>query len=70
MSSKEFYEGRIRFALEHHSFSQREQMFSMILSAAMEDRTISVSDMLGIYAQAEAAHQKSMEVNYRETWGM
>lgn len=70
MSSKEFYEGRIRFALEQHSFSQREQMFSMILCAAMDDRTITVSDMLGIHAQVKAAHQKSMEVNYRETWGM
>ena len=67
-NSREFYEGRIRFAMQHHSFVQREQLLGCILSAAMGDRSITVSDMLAISSQVEAAHQKSMEDNYNEGW--
>lgn len=67
-NSKAFYEGRIRFAMEHHNFVQREQLLGCILSAAMGDRSITVSDMLAISSQVEAAHQKSMEDNYNEGW--
>ena len=65
---KAFYEGRIRFAMEYHNFAQREQLLGCILSAAMGDRSITVSDMLAISSQVEAAHQKSMEDNYNEGW--
>ena len=63
-----FYEGRIRFALEEHSFQEREQLLGMILSAAMGDRSLSVSDLLSVVNQVELAHQKSLEVNYNEGW--
>ena len=67
-NSKAFYEGRIRFAMEQHTFVQREQLLGMVLCAAMGDRSITVSDMLSLSSQVEAAHQKSLEENYRETW--
>lgn len=65
---KEFYEGRIRFILEQHSFPEREQMLGMVVSAAMSDKTLSVSDLLSVISQVELAHQKSLEVNYNEQW--
>lgn len=68
MNSKDFYESRIRFAMEQHNFSQREQLLGMVLGAAMGDRSITVSDMLSLSSQVEAAHQKSLEENYREMW--
>ena len=68
MNSKEFYLGRIRFILDQHDFQQREQLLGMVLSAAMADRALTVSDMLFILSQVEEAHQKSMEVNYNEMW--
>lgn len=68
MNSKDFYQGRIRFALEEHSFQEREQLLGMILSAAMGDRSLSVSDLLSVVNQVELAHQKSLEVNYNENW--
>ena len=67
-NSRSFYEGRIRFILEQHDFAQREQLLGMVLSAAMGDRALSVSDCLAVISQVEAAHQKSMEVNYNEGW--
>ena len=68
MNSKDFYRGRIRFILDQHDFAQREQLLGMVLSAAMADRALTVSDMLFILSQVEEAHQKSMEVNYNEMW--
>lgn len=68
MNSKEFYLGRIRFILDQHDFQQREQLLGMVLSAAMADRALTVSDMLFILSQVEEAHQKSLEVNYNEMW--
>ena len=68
MNTKDFYFGRIRFILEHHDFIQREQLLGMVLSAAMGDRSLSASDLLAVISQVEAAHQKSMEVNYNEGW--
>lgn len=68
MNSKEFYLGRIRFILEQHDFQQREQLLGMLLSAAMADRALTVSDMLFILSQVEEAHQKSLEANYNEMW--
>ena len=68
MNSKEFYIGRIHFILDQHDFAQREQLLGMVLSAAMADRALSVSDMLYILSQVEEAHQKSLEVNYNEGW--
>ena len=68
MNSKDFYLGRIRFILEQHDFQQREQLLGMVLSAAMADRALTVSDMLFILSQVEEAHQKSLEVNYNEMW--
>ena len=68
MNNKDFYESRIRFAMEQHTFAQREQLLGMVLGAAMGDRSITVSDMLSLSSQVEAAHQKSLEENYRETW--
>ena len=65
---KEFYQGRIRFILEQHSFDQREQLLGCVLSAAMGDRSLSVSDLLSVISQVEAAHKKSLEVNYNEMW--
>ena len=67
-NSRDFYLGRIRFILEQHDFQQREQMLGMVLSAAMADRSLTVSDMLFILSQVEEAHQKSLEVNYNEMW--
>lgn len=65
---KEFYQGRIRFILEQHSFEQREHLLGCVLSAAMGDRSLSVSDLLSVISQVEAAHKKSLEVNYNEMW--
>ena len=67
-NTKDFYLGRIRFILDQHDFAQREQLLGMVLSAAMADRALTVSDMLFILSQVEEAHQKSMEVNYNEMW--
>ena len=67
-NSREFYLGRIRFILEHHDFSQREQMLGMVLQAAMSDRALSVSELMFIINKVEEAHQKSMEVNFNEQW--
>lgn len=67
-NSKAFYEGRIRFILDQHDFAQREQLLGMVLSAAMADRSLSVSDCLAVISQVEEAHQKSLEVNYNEGW--
>ena len=66
VSSRSFYEGRIRFILENHSFQQREQLLGCVLSAAMGDRGLSASDLLSVINQVELAHQKSMEENYNE----
>ena len=68
MNGKDFYLGRIRFILEQHDFQQREQLLGMLLSAAMADRALTVSDMLFILSQVEEAHQKSLEANYNEMW--
>ena len=68
MNSKDFYLGRIRFILEQHDFQQREQLLGMVLSAAMADRALTVSDMLFILSNVEEAHQKSLEANYNEMW--
>lgn len=65
---KEFYTGRIRFILEQHTFSQREQLLGMVLSAAMGDRSLTASDLLAVMGQIEIAHQKSLEANYNEGW--
>ena len=65
---KEFYQGRIRFILEQHSFEQREQLLGCVLSAAMGDRSLSISDLLAITSLVEDAHKKSLEVNYNEMW--
>ena len=67
-NSKDFYLGRIRFILDQHDFAQREQLLGMVLSAAMADRALTVSDMLYVLSQVEEAHQKSMEANYNESW--
>lgn len=67
-NSKAFYEGRIRFIMDQHSFEQREQLLGCVLSAAMGDRSMSASDLLSVLSQVEAAHQKSLEVNYNEGW--
>ena len=66
MNSKEFYLSRIRFIMDHHTFRQREQLLGMVLSAAMSDRALSVSDLLYVVNQVELAHQKSLEENYNE----
>lgn len=68
INSKAFYEGRIRFILDQHSFEQREQMLGCVLSAAMGDRSLSISDLLAVISQVETAHQKSLEVNFNEGW--
>ena len=68
MNNKTFYEGRIRFILDQHSFAQREQLLGMVLEAAMGDRSLSVSDLLSIVNQVELAHQKSLEANFNEQW--
>ena len=67
-NSKDFYLGRIRFILDRHDFAQREQLLGMVLSAAMADRSLTVSEMLYVLSQVEEAHQKSLEVNYNEGW--
>lgn len=67
-NSKDFYIGRIRFIMDQHDFAQREQMLGMVLSAAMADRALTVSEMLYVLSQVEEAHQKSLEVNYNEGW--
>lgn len=64
--SRSFYDGRIRFILAQHDFGQREQLLGMVLSAAMGDRALSVSDMLYVVSQVEEAHKRSMEMNYNE----
>lgn len=66
MNSKDFYLGRIRFIMDHHTFRQREQLLGMVLSAAMSDRALTVSDLLYVVNQVELAHQKSLEENYNE----
>ena len=68
VSSRSFYEGRIRFILENHSFQQREQLLGRVLSAAMGDRGLSASDLLSVINQVELAHQKSLEDNFNEQW--
>ena len=67
-NSKDFYIGRIRFILDQHDFAQREQLLGMVISSAMGDRSLSVSDLLAVISQVEVAHQKSLEVNYNESW--
>lgn len=67
-NSREFYEGRIRFIMNQHKFEQREQLLGCVVSAAICDRSLTVSDQLAVLAQVEAAHQKSLEVNYNEGW--
>lgn len=67
-NSKEFYLGRIRFILDHHDFSQREQLLGMVLQAAMSDRALSVSELMFIINSVEEAHKKSMEDNYNAGW--
>ena len=67
-NSKAFYESRIRFILDQHSFEQREQLLGCVISAAMGDRSLSLSDLLAVISQVETAHQKSMEANYNEMW--
>lgn len=64
----DFYLGRIRFILDNHLFSQREQMLGMILSAALGDRSLSASDLLRVMSSTEEAHRLSMEANYNEGW--
>lgn len=66
VSNKTFYDFRIKFILERHNFVLREEMLGMVLSAAMGDRNLSVSDMLYVISKVEEAHQKSMEMNYNE----
>lgn len=66
MNSKDFYLGRIRFIMDQHSFRQREQLLGMVLSAAMADRALTVSDILYVVNQVELAHQKSLEESYNE----
>ena len=68
INSRAFYEGRIRFILDQHNFEQREQLLGCVLSAAMGDRSLSLSDLLAVISQVETAHQKSLEVNYNEVW--
>lgn len=68
LNSKAFYEGRIRFILDQHSFEQREQLLGCVLSAAMGDRSLSLSDLLAVISQVETAHQKSLEANFNEGW--
>lgn len=68
INSKAFYEGRIRFILDQHNFEQREQLLGCVLSAAMGDRSLSLSDLLAVISQVESAHQKSLEENYNEGW--
>ena len=67
-NSKEFYLGRIRFIMDHHSFEQREQLLGMVLQAAMSDRALSVSELMFIINKVEEAHKQSMEDNYNEGW--
>lgn len=67
-NSREFYEGRIRFIMNQHKFEQREQLLGLVVSSAICDRSLTVSDQLAVLAQVEAAHQKSLEVNYNEGW--
>lgn len=67
-NSREFYEGRIRFIMDQHTFEQREQLLGCVVSAAICDRSLTVSDQLAVLARVEAAHQKSLEVNYNEMW--
>ena len=69
VSSRLFYDGRIRFILDQHYFTQREQMLGMLLNAAMGDRGLTVSDLLYVISQVEEAHKKSMEINFNEEWG-
>ena len=66
VSSRLFYDGRIRFILDQHYFTQREQMLGMLLNAAMGDRGLTVSDLLYVISQVEEAHKKSMEMNYND----
>lgn len=68
MSNKGFYEGRIQFILEQHDFAQREQLLGMVLSAAMSDRNLSLSDLLSVISQLEEAHNKSLEANFNDGW--
>lgn len=67
-SGKTFYESRLRFILEHHNFAQREQLLGMVMSAAMGDRTLTVSELMSVLSMIEEAHHKSLEVNYNEGW--
>ena len=63
-----WYLGRIRFILDNHSFSQREQLLGMVLSSAMGDRTLTASELLRVMSEVEGAHRLSMEANYNEGW--
>lgn len=65
-NSREFYLGRIRFIMDNHNFRQREQLLGMVLSAAMSDRSLSVSDLLYVVNQVELSHQKTLEENWNE----
>lgn len=67
-NSKQFYLGRIRFIMDRHSFAEREQMLGMVMSAAMCDKDLSVSELMHIVAQVEEAHKKSMEANFNDGW--
>lgn len=67
-NSKEFYLGRIRFIMEQHSFQQREQLLGMVLQSAMSDKALAVSELMYVVNKVEEAHQKSLEINYNETW--
>ena len=66
VSNRLFYDGRIRFILDQHYFTQREQMLGMLLNAAMGDRGLTVSDLLYVISKVEEAHKKSMEMNYND----
>ena len=68
VSSRLFYDGRIRFIMEQHSFEQREQLLGMVLQSAMSDRALSVSELMFIINKVEEDHQKSLEANYNEQW--
>ena len=67
-NSREFYMARIRFIMSQHDFAQREQMLGMVLSAAMSDRALSVSELMSIVTRIEEAHKESMEANYNNGW--
>ena len=67
-NSREFYLARIRFALNEHNFTQREQLLGMVNSAVLSDRALAVSEVMFILNKVEEAHKKSMEANFNEGW--